>query len=134
MLGKQYEKPRSAPMVAPGKDNGPPGPGMVFIVSSNTRKVNPATRKLIRSYVMQGKKQKRGHHSGYQGTPRHCDRHCCTQATQISLDEAIETHAALLPGRVGSDLSFIDFVDEVEPSMALNMIKCEEVGTLICID
>ena len=128
--------PRSATMAVTGERSRPSGSKdrVVFIVSSNNEKVNPATRKLIRSHVMQGKKQKRGQRSGHPGTSEKCNSDCCTLAKQVPLDEAIETHAALLPGRVGSDLSFIDFAAELEPSMAINMIKCKEARTSTCLD
>jgi len=39
------------------------------------------------------------------------------------MEEVIDMYTPQIPGRVGSDLSFIEFSAELEPSMRLNMIK-----------
>jgi hypothetical protein len=98
---------------------------MIFIVSSTAEKTGPATRKLIRSHVMQGKKQKRI-------TPDESRRRAewramggRLRAAPVKLEEGIHTFAPLFPGRVGSDLSFIEFADAIEPSMISNWLKCQ---------
>jgi hypothetical protein len=98
---------------------------MIFIVASTAEKTGPATRKLIRSHVMQGKKQKRV-------TPDESKRGAEWMAmsgrlrtTPVKLEEGLHTFAPLFPGRVGSDLSFIEFVDAIEPSMISNWLKCQ---------
>ncbi|KAH7420239.1 hypothetical protein BKA64DRAFT_562825 [Cadophora sp. MPI-SDFR-AT-0126] len=87
---------------------------MHFIVSSNVEKADPVTRKLIRSHVMRGKKTKKPHQHTLAQKPLACP---------IKLQDVVETCAAAIPGRVGSDLSFVVFADEVEPSLLLKMIK-----------
>lgn len=97
---------------------------MLFIVSSNVEKVDQDTRKLIRSHVMQGKKQKRARaKSGFRTTTAGSFK-SGNQTVPIQLMDVITTSVPLLPGRIGSDLSFFEFRDEVEPRVLMNMIKC----------
>jgi hypothetical protein len=97
---------------------------MLFIVSSNVEKVDQDTRKLIRSHVMQGKKQKRFRaKSGFRTTSAESMK-SRNQAVPIKLVDVITTSVPLLPGRIGSDLCFFEFRDEVEPRVLMNMIKC----------
>lgn len=97
---------------------------MLFIVSSNVEKVDPATRKLIRSHVMRGKKQKKGRPNEDKRTTSWAAMIGRGQAAPVKLEEGIKAYVPLLPGRVGSDLSFVEFADEIEPSMVLNILKC----------
>lgn len=91
---------------------------MLFIVSSNVEKVDPVTRKLIRSHVMQGRKQTRIR-------PKDRSVRKPREIAAIELLDVIKKSVPLLPGRIGSDLSFFaDFQDEVEPQVLVNMIKC----------
>lgn len=97
---------------------------MPFIVSRDLEKADATTRKLIRSHVMQGKKKMRVR-------PR---KSMQVQAVVIQPIPKAESEATLaeemrhryttsMPRRVGSDLSFIDFADDIELSMLLNMMK-----------
>jgi hypothetical protein len=95
---------------------------LAFIVSSTTEKADPATRKLIRSHVMRGKKPKRSRPGG----PRTANR--VANRRPIKLEEFIETYAPLFPGRVGSDLSFVTFADEIEPWILSNMTAVSPVA------
>ncbi|KIW67594.1 hypothetical protein PV04_06832 [Phialophora macrospora] len=97
--------------------------GMIFIVSSTAEKASPATRKLIRSHVMQGNKQKKALSDG---SKRWAERRAMSgriRTNPVTLEEGIRTYAPLFPGRVGSDLSFVEFADAIEPSMLSNWIK-----------
>jgi hypothetical protein len=91
---------------------------MLFIVSSDTKRADPATRKLIRSHAMQGIKKKRRRFVKTQETSS-----VIPPAAAVMLDEAVEMCAPVLPGHVGSDLSFMEFADEIESSMLLNIVK-----------
>lgn len=64
---------------------------------------------------MQGIKKKRRRFVEVQGTP--------SALPQVMLEETIEPCAPVLPSRIGSDLSFVDFADEIEPSMLLKIVK-----------
>ena len=96
---------------------------MLFIVSSNAEKVNPATRKLIRSHAMRGKKQKKARPDDSKRKSYSATTAGRTRTASIKVEEVITKFAPLLPGRVGSDLSFVEFADEIEQSTALNMVK-----------
>ena len=91
---------------------------MLFIVSSDVKKADPATRKLIKSHAMQGIKKKRRQFAKVLETPIALPR-----TLPVMLEETIETCAPALPGRIGSDLSFVEFADEIEPSILLNIVK-----------
>lgn len=56
-----------------------------------------------------------------------CDH---TQAGQVKLEEVIEMCTALVPRRVGSDISFVELPDELEPSMLLKMTKGSHLNRL----
>ena len=92
--------------------------GMLFIVSQDAKKADPATRKLIRSHAMQGIKKKRRQFGKVQETPS-----ALPLPAPVMLEETTETCAPALPGRLDSDLSFLVSADEIEPSMLLNIVK-----------
>ncbi|KAH6713427.1 hypothetical protein BKA61DRAFT_484186 [Leptodontidium sp. MPI-SDFR-AT-0119] len=95
---------------------------MHFIVSSNIEKVDPVTRKLIRSHVMRGKKQRE------KKIPAQTLAGRRPLPAAVELRDLVETCAAAIPGRVGSDLSFIEFSDQVEPSLLLKMTKVSPIA------
>lgn len=41
----------------------------------------------------------------------------------IKPEEVLETCTPLVPGRVGSDFSFLELADEVEPNVVFNILK-----------
>lgn len=95
---------------------------MLFIVSSNTEKVDPPTRKQIRSHVMRGKKQKRIRRDN---EPRLNSRQSTARRFQhdpIKTGEVLEMYTPLVPSRVGSDISFLELADEVEPKLVFNLL------------
>lgn len=92
---------------------------MLFVVSSNVEKVDPATRKLIRSHARRVKpsKPRRRDEERKFNTASH------VPVPPVKLEEVVDRHVLLLPGRIGSDLSFVKFTDEIEPTIALNIMK-----------
>ncbi|OTB07723.1 hypothetical protein M426DRAFT_266956 [Hypoxylon sp. CI-4A] len=99
---------------------------MPFIVSSNMEKVDPTTRKLIRSHARRGKKTK--------GSRATKDQHFSGKAItgyiktdRVKLDEVIEVYVPLTPGRIGPDLYFIEFTDVMEPSIYFNLLEVTRV-------
>lgn len=94
---------------------------MMFIVSSNVDKVDPDTRKLIRSHVMRGKKQKKSCPGRAKREISQANMTHHTPTAPVSLEQVMKTHALLVPRTIGSDWSFAEFTDEREPLMALNM-------------
>ena len=96
---------------------------MHFIVSTNTDKVNPATRKLIRSHVMQGKKLKKRAIRVDDRAPTYLNRAFRKETLSTELEEVLRSYTPLVPARVGSDISFIKFPDEIQLSMILKIIR-----------
>jgi hypothetical protein len=94
---------------------------MLFIVSNNVDKVDPATRKLIRSHAMAGKRDKRRPLKRHEKKRENTARRSQTRPVK---PEDVAAYPPLLPGRVGSDLSFVEFADEVEASLLMNIVKC----------
>lgn len=104
---------------------------MPFIVSRSADKADAATRKLIRSHVMRGKKQNRLRPSKRQlqllekeqSRPARHVRVVPVGTEELQL-ELICHYAAPIPRRVGSDFSFVEFADDIEPEMVVNVMKC----------
>jgi hypothetical protein len=95
----------------------------LFIVSSNADKADPVTRKLIRSHVMRGKKKQKDPLDKAQRTVKSKSKADLNPAERVKLEELVEMYASHFPGRIGSDLSFVEFADEMDPSILLNMVK-----------
>lgn len=89
---------------------------MPFIVSSGVEKADPTTRKLIRSHVMRGKKQKKRSTAGLAPTYP-------IQRPQVELREVIDIYTSVQPGRLGTRVYFVDFPAEIEPAMMLKMAQ-----------
>ncbi|KUJ07498.1 uncharacterized protein LY89DRAFT_725657 [Mollisia scopiformis] len=97
--------------------------GMHFIVSTDTQKADPETRKLIRSQVMRGKnriktpraKRQSPTSWGFMVDPAH--------NPHVSSDRLIEACYSFVPRRVGSDHSCAQFSDEVDPAMFGDLIQ-----------
>lgn len=114
-------------MEGPHEPRGSPGSlvgaRMPFIVSSNVEKVDPATRKLIRSHVMRGKKQKRGRPKMDGQTTSRVAVPGRTRVGRVKLEEVIEMYTSPVPGRIGSDFSFVELPDGIEPLMVLSVAR-----------
>ncbi|KAK6358862.1 hypothetical protein TWF696_000042 [Orbilia brochopaga] len=109
-------------------------PGMHFIVSTDTAKADAGTRKLIRSHVMLGKnlgksrpkKKRQQQQQQHQGTSRGPQLDRRGQPSDPDLERQLRPDGRLvpvdIPGRVGSDLSFVWFADVIEPAMVREII------------
>ncbi|OIW23333.1 hypothetical protein CONLIGDRAFT_625094 [Coniochaeta ligniaria NRRL 30616] len=124
-------------MVAPGVSS---VTSMPFIVSRSADKADAATRKLIRSHVMRGKKQNRLRPSKRQLQLLQKEQEQCNPAKRVGAVpvgaeelqlELICRYAAPIPRRVGSDFSFVEFADDIEPEMVVNVIKFSTFATRI---
>lgn len=92
---------------------------MLFVVASDIRKTDAATRKMIRSHAMRGRKQKRKK----KGETRKEDEMQVIKADEIRFEDLLELYTPLTLGHVGSDLCFVPFAQEIELSMLLNITK-----------
>jgi hypothetical protein len=92
--------------------------------------MDPETRKLIRSHVMLGKNRGKTQHprrgeptvSGFVG-----DSNQALNGPQGSL---IKISHSIIPRKVGSDLSFIQFADTMELSLVADILKCRLISTI----
>lgn len=87
---------------------------MLFISTSDLEKADPATRKLIRSHVMRGRKKKdRGSNSQQLiSSPRM--KAARSQAVRAELADMLEQYTQLVPARIGSEFSFLQFASDIE--------------------
>jgi uncharacterized protein YajQ (UPF0234 family) len=112
------DAPRST-MVKPTRPAASIQTGMPFIVSSNVDGVDQATRKLIRSHVMRGKKPKKHR---VRAQIDHGSTNT-TEKARLKLQDVIDMHTVLQPGRVGTHMYFVDYPKEMEPSMLMKMAQ-----------
>ena len=92
---------------------------MPFIVSSNLEAVDPATRKLIRSHVMRGKKRKKAkERARHDQNPDNA-----VSRSRVEAQDVIDMYKTIQPGRVGARLYFVDFPPEINSSMLLKMAE-----------
>lgn len=96
---------------------------MLFIVTSNIEKADPSTRKRIRSHVMQGKTLKRDRSEDKSRLKSRQNFAKRVHQAPIKPEEVLEICTALVPSRVGSDFSFLELADEVEPNVVFNIVK-----------
>ncbi|KAI1481809.1 hypothetical protein F4774DRAFT_423764 [Daldinia eschscholtzii] len=101
---------------------------MPFIVSSGIEKADSVTRKLIRSHARRGKTRK-----GIGTTVKNRSTNKKTdiiraQPGPLKLEEVVETYTPLVPGRIGLNLYFVKFSDNVEPLTLSNMAKVTTVA------
>lgn len=100
-----------------------PSPGMLFIVSSNVSKADPATRKLIRSHARRGKTRKRIQPSEDQRATNGGTVATRVQMARVKLEEFIESYVPLMPGRIGSNICFVEFADGIGASALLTLAQ-----------
>ncbi|KAE8379169.1 hypothetical protein BDV26DRAFT_172582 [Aspergillus bertholletiae] len=97
-----------------------------IIISTGSTKLDPDTRKLIRSHVMLGKNRGKARRSKSddRADVEH-DETCSgkTRTLRKQSDPLIWTPPCIVPQRVGSEASLIQFADTVEPALATNIIR-----------
>ncbi|KAF8847826.1 hypothetical protein BDZ45DRAFT_307962 [Acephala macrosclerotiorum] len=98
--------------------------GMHFIISTDVKKANPETRKLIRSHVMLGKNRTKSSQAKRRKvTTSRVRINDHDQTASTPLDEVIDACRSAIPRRVSSDLSFTNFAVELEPATWGDIIK-----------
>lgn len=105
--------------------------GVLFIVSSGIQKQDPATRRLIKSHVMTGRKQNR-RRPGKQRKPTAIEKQSANlvvesdwnTSAQSGVQELLKLYKkSRIPAPVATDLSFMRFADDVEPAILINITK-----------
>lgn len=98
---------------------------MPFIISDGIGSTETDKRKLIRRYVMLGKnrgktrKMKRVDHQ-----PAPSDLEGSKNGEGVSTGLSINMRYSHIPQKVGSELSFTQFADSVEPALIKDILKC----------
>lgn len=91
-----------------------------FIVSTDTRKADPKTRKLIRSHVMQGKNRVKVRRKPQDFVEK-------DDLPEVLASAADDRSVVLstIPRPICSDLSTIPFADDVEAAQVADVLACE---------
>ncbi|UKZ48221.1 hypothetical protein TrVGV298_002457 [Trichoderma virens] len=110
--------------MAPADGIGNDSVEMPFIISDGIGSTETDKRKMIRRYVMLGKnrgktrKMKQGDH---QPVPSDLESYKNSEAMSIGL--SINMRYSHIPQKVGSELSFTQFADSVEPALIKDILK-----------
>ncbi|KAI1846145.1 hypothetical protein JX266_007670 [Neoarthrinium moseri] len=102
-----------------------------FIVTSNIERADPATRKLIRSHVMRGKRSKKALSHKARDASSMGAITGRINAARVELGEVAEIYQAVAPSHFGSDVSFLTLADSIEPSALLSLTKVSPIATKI---
>lgn len=99
-----------------------------FIVSTTAEKPDPKTREFIRSHVMKGKNKGKAYHirRKLEGTRTSTRAGVPVDAEPPGQIPTISDYRPLgfIPKRVGSELSFVPFADEIDSSLEVPVVKC----------
>lgn len=97
---------------------------MQFIVTTNVRKADARTQKLIRSQAMMGKNRGKSNRDKQRKGISWAVVADITRDPPVPLDTFIETYNSAIPGRIGSDLSFVEFAAEMDSAAFGKLISC----------
>lgn len=97
-----------------------------FIVLASVAKPDSNTRKFIRSHVMKGKNKGKAYHIRRNGTRTSARAGVAVDAEVPGQIPTIWDYRPLgfIPKRVGSELAFVPFADEIDSSLAVPVVKC----------
>lgn len=99
--------------------------GTSFIFTDGIGKVELAKRKLIRRHVMIGKNRGKPRNVKPLKPAASCNPEAPSQEDQDGAPGLmIKMHHFMIPNKVGSDLSFTQFADTVEPALLHDILKC----------
>ncbi|KAE8415068.1 hypothetical protein BDV36DRAFT_263538 [Aspergillus pseudocaelatus] len=97
-----------------------------IIISTGTGKPDPDTRKLIRSHVMLGKNQGKSRRSGRDDRAElEHDETCNAKSRTLRKQPGplVKRPPSIIPQRVGSEVSLLQFADTVEPALAVDIVR-----------
>lgn len=104
-----------------------------FIVSTDVKRPDKETQRFIRSHVMKGKNKGKLHHTKGKGTGSSTHARTTDDATETPKQgPSIWDYRPLgfIRTRVGSELAFVPFADEIDLSLAAPVIKCKLIALL----
>lgn len=102
-----------------------------FIVSTSGAKPDSKTQLFIRSHVMKGKNKGKADHIRRKGTMSAARTGVAVNAESPGPTIWDYRPLGFIPKRVGSELSFIPFADEIDSSLAAPVVKCIHNGPLV---
>jgi hypothetical protein len=91
-------------------------PSFPFIISSNADAVDPTTRKLIRSHVMRGKKQKKNRASGVASTD-------AVYKAPVELQGVVDMYLSVQPNFISTQIYSAGFPRAIEPYVLVTMAQ-----------
>ncbi|KAI8959062.1 hypothetical protein F5Y11DRAFT_334300 [Daldinia sp. FL1419] len=118
--------PRLVKMAGPDRLKRPSAPSstrMPFIISSGIDKTDPTTRKLIRSHARRGKTRKDTCPNSSKKSLGRTTEITRSRSEPLKLEEVVEVYAPLIPGRIGVNIYYVNFPDNIGPSALYNMAK-----------
>jgi hypothetical protein len=98
---------------------------MPFIISTGRREDRPQIRKIIRRHVMLGKRWKQSQASKSRALSIPPENPSPAEAQNRASSDVQEASKPTLLTKVGTDLSFIQFADTMEPYMFQDLLYCE---------
>ena len=103
-----------------------------FIISTSVARPDLNTRAFIRSHVMKGKNKGKAGHGRGKGTRPSARTGVAVNAESPGQGPTIWDYRPLgfVPRRVGSELAFIPFADEIDSSLTGPVVKCIHNGPL----
>lgn len=101
-----------------------------FIVSTSVARPDLKTRAFIRSHVMKGKNKGKAYHGRGRVTRPSARTGIAVDAESPGQGPAIWDRRPMgfIPKRVGSELAFVPFADEIDSSLAASVVKCIHNG------
>ncbi|KAJ9615338.1 hypothetical protein H2200_001413 [Cladophialophora chaetospira] len=112
------------------RETPPPRADIPFILTTVGQRSDPATRKLIRSHVMLGKNKGRPRPSKRRRPPSWDTVPPWDSTENVTV---IHEQIAVIPRRVGSDWSFVQLADEIEPAALADIIKFSSVSKQVTV-
>ncbi len=98
---------------------------MHFIVTTNIKKkADPETQNLIRSQVMMGKNRGKSHRAKGRRATSWAVVVDSKRGPPVPLDTFIEAYNSAIPGRVGSDLSLVQFAAKLDSAAFGEVLRC----------
>ncbi|EXJ76665.1 uncharacterized protein A1O5_01173 [Cladophialophora psammophila CBS 110553] len=103
---------------------------MHFIVTTDVKKADPETQRLIRSQVMRGKNRGKSHRAKQRGSTSWAVMVDAKRGPPVPLDTFIEAYYkySTVPGRVGSDLSSFVFAAEMDSAAFGDVVRFFEMA------
>ena len=101
---------------------------MHFVVSTSVEKPDADARRLIRSHVMLGKNQGKTRRPRKREARNSADQSSHDEDLGGSTESSITASHCVIPPKIGSELSLIQFADAVEPYKVEVVLRCKLIS------